>query len=89
MKDGAKKEKESDVAAGQGLQARRTSMKQNYFANYYQEKASADAGHAEPTFAPATTQVLSYEPLQLQQQYTYTQTSQIQKSKRKGANKAG
>lgn len=86
-KDAAKKE--SDSAAGQGPQARRTSLKQNYLTNYYQEKASADAGLADTPFAPPTTQVLAYEPLQLSQSYSHVQTSQPQKSKKKGASKAG
>ena len=61
-KDAAKKDKESD-GTGQGPQARRTSIKQNYFANYYQEKVPVDAGLTDTAFAPAATQVLAYEPL--------------------------
>lgn len=62
-KDSARKE--SEASSAQGLPARRPSMKQNFFATYYQEKAAAEANMPEVPYGSSTSHPLPYEPVPL------------------------
>lgn len=81
--------KETDGFTGHGNPPRRTSFKQNYFANYYQEKTAADVPAADAAFAPSANQVLAYEPVPPQQQYSTTSAGPYSKGKKKGTHKGG